>query len=77
VILLSIHANEEYLQQALQAGASGHLLKGAEPAEFESAIRTVGRGETYLTPMVARYAIEAYQAKADGSSGQLAKLSIR
>ncbi len=77
VILLSMHANEEYFQQALQAGASGYLLKGAELAELELAIRTVGRGETYLTPMVARYAVEAYRAKSDGFSGPLAKLSMR
>lgn len=43
VILVSMHANEEYFQQALQAGASGYLLKGAELAELELAIRTVGR----------------------------------
>ncbi len=77
VILVSMHANEEYFQQALQAGASGYLLKGAELAELELAIRTVGRGETYLTPAVAKYAIEVYREKSDGSSGPLAKLSMR
>jgi len=77
VILLSMHANEEYFQQAMQVGASGYLLKGAELAELELAIRTVGRGETYFTPMVARYAIEAYRAKSDGPSGPLSKLSTR
>ncbi len=77
VILLSMYANEEYFQQALQSGASGYLLKGAELAELELAIRTVGRGETYLTPAVAKYAIQAYRAKPDGASGPLARLSLR
>jgi DNA-binding NarL/FixJ family response regulator len=77
VILLSMHANEEYFQQALQAGASGYLLKGAELAELELAIRTVGRGETYLTPSVAKYAIEAYREKSEGASGPLSRLSMR
>ncbi|MDK2743319.1 MAG: response regulator transcription factor [Nitrospira sp.] len=77
VILLSMHANEEYLQQALQVGASGYLLKGAELAELELAIRTVGKGERYLTPAVAKYAIEAYRGKSEGPSGPLAKLSMR
>ncbi|MGC4096459.1 MAG: response regulator transcription factor [Nitrospira sp.] len=77
VILLSMHANEEYFQQALQAGASGYLLKGAELAELELAIRTVSRGGTYLTPAVAKYAIEAYRGKSEGASGPLAKLSMR
>jgi DNA-binding NarL/FixJ family response regulator len=77
VILLSMHANEEYLQQALQAGASGYLLKGAELAELEMAIRTVGRGESYLTPAVAKFAIEAYREKSEGPSSPLAKLTLR
>ena len=77
VILLSMHANEEYLQQALQVGASGYLLKGAELAELELAIRTVAKGERYLTPAVAKYAIEAYREKTEGPVGPLAKLSMR
>jgi len=77
VILLSMHANEEYLRQALQVGASGYLLKGAELAELELALKTVARGERYLTPAVAKYAIEAYRDKPEGPSGPLAKLSTR
>ena len=77
VILLSMHANEEYLRQALQVGASGYLLKGADLAELELALRTVARGERYLTPAVAKYAIEAYREKSEGPAGPLAKLSMR
>jgi len=77
VILLSMHANEEYLRQALQVGASGYLLKGAELAELEMAIRTVGGGEAYLTPAVAKFTIEAYREKSEGPTGPLAKLSMR
>jgi DNA-binding NarL/FixJ family response regulator len=77
VILLSMHANEEYLRQALQVGASGYLLKGAELAELELALKTVARGEKYLTPAVVKYAIEAYREKSEGPAGPLAKLSLR
>lgn len=77
VILLSMHANEEYLQQALYSGASGYLLKGADLTELELAIRTVGRGETYFTPAVAKYAIEAYRGKTEGATTPLARLSMR
>jgi DNA-binding NarL/FixJ family response regulator len=56
VILLSMHANGEYLRQALQVGASGYLLNGAELAELELALKTVARGEKYLTPAVVKYA---------------------
>jgi DNA-binding NarL/FixJ family response regulator len=77
VIMLSMYANEEYLRRALQVGASGYLLKGAELAELELAIRTVSRGETYLTPAVAKYTIEAYRGKSDEFTSPLAKLSVR
>jgi len=77
VILLSMYANEEYLRQALQVGASGYLLKGAELAELELALKTVARGERYLTPAVVKYAIEAYCEKSEGPTGPLAKLSMR
>lgn len=77
VILLSMHANEEYLRQALHVGASGYLLKGAELAELELALKTVARGERYLTPAVAKYAVEAFREKSEGPVGPLAKLSMR
>lgn len=77
VILLSMYANEEYLRQALQVGASGYLLKGAELAELELALKTVAKGERYLTPAVVKYAIEAYREKSEGPTGPLAKLSMR
>src|SRR5215831_11234889 len=53
VIILSMHANVEYARRALQAGASGYLLKNSKAAELELAISAVAQGETYLTPAVA------------------------
>ncbi|MBI2947819.1 MAG: response regulator transcription factor [Verrucomicrobia bacterium] len=50
VIILSMHMNEEYVLQAMRAGASGYLLKKAATAELETAIRAVARGATYLSP---------------------------
>lgn len=60
VIMLSVHANEEYVAQALAAGASGYVLKGAEAAELADAIRTVARGGRYLTPSVPQLAVDEY-----------------
>lgn len=60
VIILSMHANEEYVRRALQAGAVAYLLKGAEPTELEFAIQAVMRGETYLTPAVSKQVIQDY-----------------
>ena len=77
IIMLSMHANEEYLRQALKAGAKGYLLKGADLPELELAVRMVSKGEPYLTPTVARYTIEAYQQGRGRPSGPLERLSPR
>ena len=45
VLMLSMYTNEEYLKEALRAGASGYLLKDADRLELELAIQTVWRGE--------------------------------
>ncbi|HTP41469.1 MAG TPA: response regulator transcription factor [Nitrospiria bacterium] len=60
VIILSMHKAEEYVLQALRNGASGYLLKNATPAELELAVRTVSRGDTYLTPAISRQVIDGY-----------------
>jgi DNA-binding NarL/FixJ family response regulator len=57
---LSMHANEEYVLQALRAGAGGYLLKDAEPEELEVALKAVGRGKTYLSPTVSQGMISDY-----------------
>lgn len=54
VIILSMHKNEAYIVQALQAGASGYLLKDAAASELENAIRAVVRGERYLSDEASR-----------------------
>ncbi len=54
VIILSMHADQAYVHQALQAGASGYLLKGSDLAELELALKAVARGDTYLSPAVSK-----------------------
>jgi len=54
VIILSMHADPVYVRQALQAGAAGYLLKGADVAELELALKAVTRGDTYLSPSVSK-----------------------
>jgi len=60
VIILSMHANEEYVLQSLRAGARGYLLKDSGTAELELAIRSVMKGETFLSPAVSKHVIEQY-----------------
>ncbi|MET0515626.1 MAG: response regulator transcription factor [Nitrospiraceae bacterium] len=77
VLMLSMYTNEEYLQEALRAGAAGYLLKDADRAELELAIKTVCRGETYLTPTVAKFTLDAYCRKGDVKPGPLGRLTGR
>lgn len=60
VLALSMHANEEYLFQLLQAGGSGYVLKKAADTELLDAIRMVARGEIYLYPEVTKYLVRDY-----------------
>jgi DNA-binding NarL/FixJ family response regulator len=60
VIILSIHSHEEYIWQALRAGAVGYVLKDSDSNELELAITSVARGEMYLTPAVSKRVIENY-----------------
>jgi DNA-binding NarL/FixJ family response regulator len=60
VVILSMHTNEEYVLQALRIGAAGYLLKDADTAELELAVRAVIRGETYLSPGVSRQVVDDY-----------------
>lgn len=52
IIMLSMHAIDEYVHRALQSGAAGYILKNADRAELEQAIRVVARGQTWLSPAV-------------------------
>lgn len=77
VIILSMHANEEYVVQALQAGAAGYLLKDADAAELELAIRAVSQGETYLSPPVSKQVIADYLRRIGPDVGPLEQLTPR
>jgi DNA-binding NarL/FixJ family response regulator len=77
VIILSMHANEEYVAQALQAGAAGYLLKGADLPELELAIRAAARGESYLTPAVSKQVVDEYRGRLAHSRAEPGGLTSR
>lgn len=60
VLILTIHEEETFFFEALRAGASGYVLKGASSDELLSAIRAVHEGGVYLPPMLARHLAEEY-----------------
>lgn len=70
VLILSMHKNEAYVLQALQAGASGFILKDSASEEVAMALRAVMRGDSYLSPSISRVVIEDYlRLSVPGSSG--------
>lgn len=60
VLMLTTFDHEEYVYEALRAGASGFLLKSAPPRELASAVRTVAAGDSLLAPEITRRMIEEY-----------------
>ena len=65
VIIVSMHANEEFVGQAVRAGTAGYLLKDADSNELQFAINTVVRGESYLTPAVSKQMMNSYMQLID------------
>lgn len=65
VLVLTVHANEEYVYQVLQAGASGYLVKHAAVTELLSAIRAVNRGDSFLSPSISKTVIDEYIRSAE------------
>jgi DNA-binding NarL/FixJ family response regulator len=63
VLILTTFDLDEYVYQALRAGASGFLLKSAPPRELADAIRTVASGDSLLAPEITRRLIEDYVAR--------------
>jgi DNA-binding NarL/FixJ family response regulator len=60
VVILTTFDLDEYVYDALAAGASGFVLKDLPPAELSSAIRVVSRGDALLAPSVTRRLIEQF-----------------
>jgi DNA-binding NarL/FixJ family response regulator len=59
IVVLSMHATESYVADALRAGVVGYLRKSAAVAELPAAIASVAAGEIYLSPGISRQVIEA------------------
>lgn len=69
VVVVSVHADAESVLDAIDAGASGYILKDATVAELELAIQAVMKGGTFLSPRVSQYVIDGYRRRAPGTRG--------
>jgi two-component system response regulator NreC len=69
VLVLTMHDDQEYIRQVLQAGASGYVVKQAAPTELLSAIRAVRNGGSYLSPTISKRVIQDYVQQSESSDG--------
>ncbi len=65
VVILSMHANEAYVLQALQSGVAGYVLKESTASDLAQAVREAAAGRHYLSPPLSERAIQAYVEKAE------------
>lgn len=79
VLVLTMHAEEEYLVPVLEAGASGYLTKTTADRSLIEAIRIVARGEVYLPPHATNLLLREYKAAGSGDAApeRLHQLSTR
>jgi two-component system response regulator NreC len=66
VLALTMHEDEQYFFEMLNAGSAGYVPKRAAPDDLASAIRAVSRGEVFLYPSLARVLVREYRALAQG-----------
>jgi two-component system response regulator NreC len=79
IVILTVHAEEEYLFQTLQMGASGYVLKSSADTELMDAIRAAQRGEVFLYPSAVKKVLGEYLkgARGEGRKGELEALTSR
>jgi DNA-binding NarL/FixJ family response regulator len=63
IVFLTMHPDVTYATRALEAGASGYVLKHAAPSELITAIQEVLNGRIYLTPMIAKDVLNTFMSE--------------
>jgi len=77
VLVLTTFADEEYVVEAVRAGASGYLLKSMEPEALRAAVHAAARGESPLAPELTRRLLEEYTRRRPRRSATLDRLTGR
>lgn len=77
VVILSMHANEEYVIDALRHGAAGYVLKDSVVDELDRAIATVRAGGVFLSPSISQRVIDSYVGRTTPSEGVGSPLTPR
>lgn len=69
VLALTMHEDEQYFFEMLNAGASGYVPKRAAPDDLVSAIRAVSQGQAFLYPSLAKLLVQDFLQRSDGEGG--------
>ena len=69
VLVLSMHADEMYVTQILQAGAAGYLLKDSADVDVLQAVTAVSEGKSFFSPAIARLMLDDYVKQRSGEPG--------
>ena len=77
VVFLTMHRDASFARRALEAGASGFVLKHSAPAELVLAIGAALEGKTYLTPQLAGEVLESIKYKPQQGGGSIDSLTPR
>jgi DNA-binding NarL/FixJ family response regulator len=72
IVILTVHAEEQFFFEALRAGAHGYVLKRSSGAELRRAVRTVAEGGTWLSPELAGSLVEDFVSRARAGENGLA-----
>ena len=65
LILLTMHADDRYVLEAVRLGVKGYVVKSQAPTDLVRAIHEVLNGMMYLSPRVSRTVVQAYLAKSE------------
>ena len=77
VVFLTMHRDVSFARRALEAGASGFVLKHSAPTELVSAIRAALEGHTYITPQLAGEVLESLKQGPQTASDPVVSLTPR
>ncbi len=77
VLVLTVHAEEEYLVPVVEAGASGYLTKTSADIDLLEAIKVVARGQVFLPPKATTLLLKQYKAADTAGEATLKDLSTR
>ena len=70
VLMLTMHDRQDYVFEALRAGAAGYILKGADVQDLLAGVRAVARGEVYLYPTLTKRLLSDFLRRAETGEDQ-------